>query len=430
METKYLIIGNSVAGINCIEAIRSQDTKGKIAVISDENILNYSRPLISYYLGKKVNYQKLPFRDKKFYEENGIKLLTSIKAEKINVKNKEVILENNQKVKFNKLLISTGGIPIIPPIEGLESIKEGIFTFTKYEDTQKLIEYIEHNHIKEAVILGAGLIGLKCTEGLLARNIKITIVELADRILANTFDKDASEILEEKLKELNCIVKKENTITKIEGKKGKVKKVILKNGETIETSLLIIAIGVRPNLEIVKDTPINYNRGIVVNEHMETNIKDIYAAGDVAEAKELLTGKNSVIAIWPIAARCGKIAGLNMAGKPTKYEGLFIMNSVELVGIPTISFGITNPPQQEEYEILYKKDKKNKSYRKIIIKDNKIVGAIFLGKIERAGIFAGLIKNKVDISSFKDELLSDNFGFLVLPAEYRKHMVVGEGIEV
>ncbi|HIE36126.1 MAG TPA: NAD(P)/FAD-dependent oxidoreductase [Candidatus Omnitrophica bacterium] len=427
-QTKYLIIGNSIAGINCIEAIREVDKKGKVVVISEEEILNYSRPLISYYLGGKIPKEKMSFRDEEFYRENKVKVLLNTKADKLDIKKKETHF-NHQKIKFEKLLIATGGKPIIPPIENLEKIKEGIFTFTNFSSTQKLIDYIEKNKIKEAVVLGAGLIGLKCTEGLVERKVKVTLVELADKILANTFDKEASQILENALSKLGCKVIKEDTIVRVEGVR-RLTKVILRSERELPTQLLIIAVGVRPNLDLIKDTPISFERGIIVNDCMQTNVKDIYAAGDVAQGKDFLMQKNSVIAIWPIAARQGKIAGFNMAGKKVSYEGLFIMNSVELVEIPTISFGITNPSNEKDYEILIKKDKENNFYRKIVLRDNRILGAIFLGKIERAGIFLGLIKDKIDVSSFKEDLLSDEFGFLILPAEYRKHLVKGEGIEV
>jgi NAD(P)H-nitrite reductase large subunit len=264
IKTKYLIIGNSIAGVNCIEAIREIDKTGKIVVISEEGILNYSRPLISYYLGGKVNKEKMSFREEGFYKENKVKVLLNTKADKLDVKKKEIHF-NHQKVKFDKLLIATGGKPIVPPIENLEKIKEGIFTFTNFSSTQKLIDYLEKNKIKEAIVLGAGLIGLKCTEGLVERRINVTIVELADKILANTFDKESSGILENALSKLGCKVIKEDTIVKVEGKE-KLTKVILRSGRQIPTQLLIIAVGVRPNLDLIKDTPISFERGIIVDD--------------------------------------------------------------------------------------------------------------------------------------------------------------------
>ncbi|NOZ64047.1 MAG: NAD(P)/FAD-dependent oxidoreductase [Caldiserica bacterium] len=427
MKTKYLIIGNSVAGVYCIEAIREVDRKGRITVVSDENIINYSRPLISYYLGGRVTKEEMAFRDKEFYQENGVQLILNRKVAKLLVEEKKVELSGGEEIEFEKLLISCGGEPILPPIEGIEKVKEGLFTFTRLEEVDRLIDYIQANKIEEVTVLGAGLIGLKCTEGLLERGLRVNIIELADRILANTFDQEASLILENALSRKNCQVRKEDTIVRVEEKKGRINKVILRSGETLSTSLLVIAVGVRPSLGLVESTPIRCNRGVLVNDFMQTNIKNIYAAGDMTEAKDFLLQKKSVIAIWPTAARQGKIAGYNMAGKKKRYNGLFIMNSVELVGVPTISFGITNPPDPENFEILSRKNEEENYYRKIILKDNKIVGAIFMGKIERAGIFSGLIREKLDVSSFKDDLLSDDFGLLVLPAEYRKHMVKGEG---
>lgn len=427
MKTKYLIIGNSSAGVHCIEGIRTQDPKGKIVVLSDEAFLNYSKPLISYYLGNKVKKDQMQFRDCDFYKKHNVELFLDTKGEKIDVEKKEVYCGKG-KIHFDKLLIACGGKPIIPPIEGLNEAKEGIFTFTQLNDAENLINYIQKNNIKRAVILGGGLIGLKCSEGLLERGLKITIVELADRILANTFDKEASEILEGALDKMGCKIVKEDTIVKVKSQRSKVKSVVLKSGGEIPTELLVIAIGVRPNIELLKGTSIKYDRGIIVNEFLQTNIPDIYAAGDVALSRDLLSNEPSIIPIWPVASYQGRIAGFNMAGKKQGYKGMFPMNSVELAGIPSISFGVTNPAENKGYEAL--RSKERGFYRKIVLKDNQIKGAIFLGKIERAGIFLGLIKNGVDVSAFKEKLLSDDFGLLILPKEYRKHIVVGEGIEV
>ena len=427
---RYVIIGNSVAAVNAIEAIRGIDPEGEIAVVSDEELFNYSRPLLSYYLGGRISAERLPFRDRDFYEGHRVDLVLGKRATSIDVEGRVVGLEDGQFLPYDRLLLSVGGRPIIPPMEGYREDLQGVFTFLKWRDAKGLIAYIERHRIGEAVVLGGGLIGLKVVEGLLERGLRVTIVELMDRVLANTFDREASAILERALGNWGCKVIKEDTVSKVVSSRGKVKGVVLRSGRDIPTPLLIIAIGVRPNLELIEDTPINYDRGIIVDEYMRTNLEDVYAAGDVAQGKDFLTQGNSVIAVWPVAFRQGKIAGWNMAGRRVAYEGLFAMNSVELAGIPTISFGMTNPPEGDDFEILTRKDENANFYRKIVLKDNRIVGAIFLRKIERAGIFSGLIKDRLDVSSFKEELLSDDFGLLVLPAGYRKHMVTGEGIEV
>ncbi len=148
--------------------------------------------------------------------------------------------------------------------------------------------------------------------------------------------------------------------------------------------------GVRPETTIVKDTLIQCNRGILVDRFMRTNISDIYAAGDVAESRNLLTEENCLIPIWPVAARQGKIAGVNMAGGNFTYEGMFPMNAVEIAGIPVISFGITAPERSENYEIIRKRE--HGTYKKIVLRNDRIVGCVFLGRIEKSGIYASLIK--------------------------------------
>lgn len=428
MKTEYVIIGNSVAGVNCIEGIREEDKEGNITVISEEELYNYSRPLISYYLSGRVAKDSLAFRSMDFYRDNRVKLLLNTRAERIDTGRKQVITDKG-KIRFDKLLISTGGKPFIPEIEGLSEDIQGVFTFMTLSDAEHIKSYIEQNNIKKGVILGGGLIGIKCAEGLVEKDIQVSIIEMADRLLSTTLDKQGAELIEKALKEKKqCEVITQDTIRRIESKKNALFKVILSSGREIETSLLVVAVGVKPDIQVIKDTPIMYNKGIIVDEYMRTNISETYAAGDVAEGKDMITEKYSVIAIWPVAARQGKVAGMNMAGGNVIYDGLFPMNSIDIAGVPVISFGITNPLKVDRYEIIKRID--DNCYKKIVLERNRIVGCIFIGRIERSGIFLGLIRNKIEVSNFKDELLGDDFGLLVLPAEYRKHITVGEGIEV
>lgn len=427
MKTKYLIIGNSVAGISCVEAIREINKEEKIILVSDEKEINYSRPLISYLLGKKIDKNKIFYRPDNFYQENQVELILKRKAIKLDLKKREVILSDKQKISFEKLLIATGGTPVIPEIRG--GNLAGVFTFTKLQDAEDIAQYIKSNKVRKAVVVGGGLIGLKATEALLELGIGVTIIELADRILSATFDQRASLIIEESLKKIGCRVITGNTVTQIKGTK-KVQQIILKDGMKISADMLILAIGVKPNVDLVKGTPIKINKGILVNDFMQTNVEGIYAAGDCTEGKDILLEANCPIAIWPVAREQGKIAGYNMSGKKVKYNGNFLMNSVELAGIPTISVGLTNPPEEKNYEVIDYFKPEESVYKKVVIKDNQIVGAIFINQIDRAGIYTGLIREKVNVSSFKEHLLKEDFGLISLPKEYRKHLVSGEGIEI
>ncbi|MEA3305999.1 MAG: FAD-dependent oxidoreductase, partial [Candidatus Omnitrophota bacterium] len=365
----------------------------------------------------------MSYREKSFYRDNKVELISNKKAERLEVKKRRVVLSDRRKISFDKLLIAIGGKPVIPEIKGRDL--EGIFTFTRLSDIQKIQKYIKANKIKKVMVIGGGLIGLKATEALIELKIKVTIVELTDRILSATFDKKASNIVEKGLENIGCKLIADNTVIEIKDKDKKVKEAILKDKRKIPVDMVIMTIGVRPNIELVKNTPIKTNRGISINSFMQTNIKDIYAAGDCCDGKDSLLDINRPIAIWPVAVRQGKTAGFSMAGVRKEYQGSFAMNSVELCGIATVSMG-ESCPRGKGYQILEYLEHSGSIYKKIVLKDNKIVGVIFVGDIERAGIYAGLIRDKIDVTSFKAHLLKEDFGFISLPEEYRKHLVTGE----
>ena len=413
---KYTIIGNSTAAIGAVEAIRKNDQKSPITIISDEPYLTYSRPLISYLLQGKIDKEKMYYRDKDFYKRNNIKTYLGKKAVKIDTKNKYVFLENKKKIPYNKLLIATGGTPIVPPIKGLD--RENVTTFTKWDDIKKLKKMLEN--AKSVLIIGGGLIGLKAAEGLGPYNVKITVVELADRVLVTALDKKGSLIIQKKLKASGVGVITNNTVTEILGNDKKVEGVILKNGKKIKCDIVIIAIGVKPNIDLIKGSGIKVNSGILVDEYMHTNKPDIYAAGDVTESYDTIMNEFRLIPIFPRAYIQGEIAGLNMCGSPTKNSSDFGMNSIEICGVPTISLGIIEE-DPKKHEVLKKFDPEKNTYKKFILNDNVIVGAVFVGNIIRAGIFTGLIKEKIDVSEFKHLLLNDDFGFIMLPEEMRRH---------
>jgi NAD(P)H-nitrite reductase large subunit len=429
-KIRYLIVGNSVAAVNCVISIRRIDKTNQITIISDEEPFNYSRPLLSYYLGGRITEEKLAFVDGDFYETQGVNLILGRRAAALSVSETEVALDDSTLLSYDRCLISVGGVPIVPPIEGFREDIDGIFTFLKLGEAKRLISYIERTGIKEAVVLGGGLIGLKVVEGLVARGIKPTVIELMDRVLANTFDKEASSVIEERLTQGGCKVIIGDTVQGLGTKDGRIARISLRSGKELATSLLIVAVGVRPNLELVKGTPIRVDRGILVDRFMRTNVEGVYAAGDCAQGMDFLSKTNAVIAIWPVAARQGRTAGLNMCGMRTEYPGLFAMNSVQFIDIPTISFGMTNPPEEKKYEVLKRLDKTKGAYKKIVLKDGRIVGIILINCIERAGVYGMLIREGIDVQDFKDQLLRDDFGLLVLPQEFRKHLVGEVGLEV
>ena len=248
-------------------------------------------------------------------------------------------------------------------------------------------------------MIGGGLIGLKTTEALLAREMPITMVELADRILSATFDRTASKIAETLLRREHVEIRMNNTVEEIVGRNGQVDHAVLRDGERVNCDIVVFAIGVRPNTSLIpQDAGIRIDRGILVNSRMRTTKPNVYAAGDCVETEDLLLGISRPMAIWPNAYRQGSVAGYNMAGRERIYDGSMAMNSIEICGVPTISVGLTDPKDKEGFEILERYDRSKPTYKKLVLQDDRLVGAIFVGEIDRAGIYTGLIRDQTNVN--------------------------------
>jgi NAD(P)H-nitrite reductase large subunit len=415
---KYLIIGNSAGGIGAVEAIRKVDNEGTIAVLSDESYHTYSRPLISYFLADEIAYDKMFYRRSDFYERKKVQAILGKKAVKIDFDNKAIVLEDGSQVGFESLLLATGGEPSVPKIAGMEVYDYS--TFTTLNDALKLRDKLDNGSIKSAVILGGGLIGLKAAEGLFARGVDITVVEFANRVLSPVLDEIAAGLIQKVIEQKGVKVMPNHTIAEIVGENGKVNGVLLDKGERIDCDTVIIAIGVRPRIELVKDTPIKINRGIVVDKNMRTTVPNIYACGDCAEVYDFILDNYRLTPLWPTAHVGGRIAGFNMAGVEKEYVWGTGMNSVDFFGFPVISAGFINPPEGQEMEILIKNDPEKMIYKKFLIKDNRIVGMIFVNEVDRAGVILGLMRDKVDITPFKNEIMLEDFGQIYIPENLRR----------
>jgi NAD(P)H-nitrite reductase large subunit len=201
--------------------------------------------------------------------------------------------------------------------------------------------------------------------------------------------------------------------------------VILTKGEQVPCDAVIVAIGVVPRTELVAGTDVKINRGIIVNNFMQTNVPDVFASGDVAEAYDFIINQNRLLPLWPLAVAEGKVAGFNMAGKKTEYAGGTNMSSLKYFEVPVVSIGITNPKDETAYEILVKHDPNRNLYKKIVLKDNIIVGITLVNDVERAGTLFYLMKNRVSVRKFKNKIVSDDFGLAMLPAPLRRNMCEG-----
>ncbi len=422
---KYVIVGASAAGIGAVEAIRDADPNGSLAVISEESCPQYSRPMISDFVSGKADFNKMKCRTDEFWKENNVEAFTGKKAVALNLSEKTVLLENGEKISYEKLLLATGGKPFVPKMEG--SDKDGVFTFTTIKDAEQLTLKIESISARAAVVIGAGLIGVSVTEALVKRGLKVTMVELQKKILSLLLDAKGSDIVEDVIKKAGVTIITGQSVQKILGKPGNdssVGGVLLTKGDQVPCDLVIVAIGVIPRTELVSGTEIKTNRGIIVDNMMQTNVPDVYASGDVAEAYDFIMNQNRLLPLWPLAMQEGQVAGYNMAGKKTTYLGGTNMSSLKYFGIPIVSIGLANPKEDPTLEILVEYNPERNLYRKIVLRDNVIVGLTLINCIERAGVIFYLMKNAIKVKKFKQKLLSEEFGLAMLPLGLQRKMYV------
>jgi len=408
MQTRYLIIGNSAGGIGAAEAIRQVDKEGALTIVSDEPYPAYSRPLISKYLTGERTLEEILFRPLDFYDQNNITFLPGKKVTHLELNHQTAQLENGEQIAWEKLLLAVGGNPIFPKMKG--SSKRGVFTFTNLDDAKAIDRFLDN--ARKAVVIGGGLIGISVTEALIKRGVDVIVVEMKERILNTILDQQASSMAEEVLKQAGVEIVAGQTVVKVNGT-GRVEEVILDNGAAIPCDLVVVAIGVSPRPELVLDAKLEINRGIVVDRHMATNHPGVYACGDVAEAYDFVYGENRLTPIWPNAYIGGRIAGLNMAGITDEYPGSTAINSLNYFGIDIASAGMPAAPNDDGYETISKQE--GNIYQKVILKDDLIMGMIFVGNIEKSGIIFGLMRDRVNVESFKQSLLADDFGLAFFP---------------
>jgi nitrite reductase (NADH) large subunit len=404
---QFVIIGNSAAGIAAVEAIRQRDKDSKIIIISDEDYSSYCRCLISYYLAGEIKEDKILLRPKGFYTENNIELLLNKKVSRVDPKKNRVICEDKTNLGYDSLLIATGGSPKFPETPGMK--KEGVFGFRTIKDAKEIEGLLPVT--KAACVMGGGLIGLKAAYALKKRNIDVKVIIKSKQVLSQMLDFDAAAFVQRRLEDHGIEVILGQDVSEVIGE-GEIKAVKLDSGKAIGCSLVIVGKGVAANTALAKDTEIKINQGILADNLLQTNVANIYTAGDVCESFDITMGKHTINALWPIAVEQGKIAGSNMCGENLNYEGSLGMNSIEFFGLPVISLGVYKvKPDDSSFEETKIIDIKSNLYKKLIFKGNILIGAIFVGDIKNSGVFLRLIRERVDISSIKDKLLKENFGY-------------------
>ena len=412
--TQYVVIGNGVAAVGCIEGIRKEDAAGKIIVISEEPHPVYCRPLISYYLEGKTNLERMAYRDKNFYERMECEVLYGKKAVQIDPSTKQIALNDDTVIPYDKLCIATGSSPFVPPFTGLESVEQK-HSFMTIDDMLELEASINEN--SDVLIVGAGLIGLKCAEGLKDRVSSITICDLADRVLSSILDADCAAIMQKHLEQNGINFMLNDSAISFDKNTA-----FMKSGKTVRFDVLVLAVGARANTSLIKGIGGEVNRGILISNKMETSIPDIYAAGDCTEGEDISFHDKRVLAILPNAYMQGNCAGINMAGGSSVFDKGIPMNSIGFFGLHAMTAGSYYTAEQgcELYE-----EKSEGTLKRLFTSGDYLTGFILIGATERAGIYTSLIRERIPLSSIDFEMLKKTATSTAFSVEKRKQFFGG-----
>ena len=410
----YAIVGNSAAAVNACDALRARDPRGTVGLFGEEKYRCYSRPLISYLVAGEINTQGMYYRPSGYYRSMGIDFHKGVRVEDIDPKRKILVTAQGERVKWRKLLLATGFTPFIPPIEGLDEVH--YLTFVSWDDAKRMLRLTSKP--VSALVVGAGLIGMKAAEALHARGAAVTVVEKMERVLPMALDAKASALVAERCGAKGIQVVTGEGVSRLEPKGAAKGLAVLEGGAEIAFDLLVMAVGVRPRTELAEKAGIPCAAGIEVDEYQRTALEDIYAAGDAARAMDVVMGEPAVNALWPVAALQGKYAGMNMAGGEIPYPGCNSMNAVEFFGLPVLSAGMVNPPDSS-YQIISRQGEDGE-YRKVVLKGDVLVGMLMAGKIERAGILTSLIQERANVRRVKNFLLDEGFGHINFPRSVRR----------
>lgn len=407
---KYVIIGNSAAGIACVEGIRSADAEGEITIVSDEPFAAYGRPLISYYLLGATDRQRMLYRPADFYEKNKVRTLLGARAEKIDPAAQKIVLRGGGEIPYDKLLVATGSRPFEPPMEGIDGVKNK-FSFMTLQDALSLEKVLSKR--KNVLIIGAGLIGLKCLEGILERVKSVSVADMAGRILPSILDDAGAAVVRRELEGKGAKFYLSDSVAKFEGNTAH-----LKSGKEISFDILVVAVGVRPNTELVKDAGGEVSRGVVTDEKQQTSLQNVYAAGDCAESFDITSGARKVLALLPNAYRQGYTAGVNMAGGEAAFADAMPLNAIGFFGSHVLTAG--------SYEGESFVQAEGDVYRKFFCKDGVLKGFILVNSPERAGIYTSLIRNKTPLSEVDFKSLEGAPNLAAFPQAARERMLARE----
>ena len=395
---RYLIVGDGVAGARAGIKVRDTDPEGEIRIFTEEAYPFYYRVRFPELIAGDIKIKDIIIHTKEYYQNKKISLHLEERVTGGDPQKKEIATQLGKSYPYDQLLLATGGYAFVPPIKGVE--KKGVFTLRSMNDAIGFMEFLPG--VKQAILIGGGLVGLETGGALLKRGIKVAVIETNPRILPRQTDPEGAKILQEKMEKMGFSFFLTAQSDEIVGKDN-VEGLRLKDGRIVEGQMAIISAGVRSNLQLAKAMGVETKDGILVNDRMETKSPGICAAGDVAEHRGRCYG------LWPAAQRQGEVAGVNMAGGNAVYEGTTVSNRLKVVGVDLTAVGDIDA--EGKLECVVRCDRETGVYRKLAFKEDKIVGCLLLGDVKGVQEIQNAIENKVPAKELKKSILEEEFDY-------------------
>ncbi len=396
---RLVIIGSGAAGLSAVQTLIEHQNSSEVVLITKDTRFYALFSLPSFVAGE-IDEEYLDRFDLQYFEDSGITMKLDTNVTAVNPQTNSVLLETGEELPYDRLLIATGASAIKPPIEGLD--KDGVVTLVNLRDSKDILARAKRK-VKHAVVIGGGFVGIESATALHSLGTHVTIIERENHLLPRMLDEDTAEIVNQLLQEKGLEIHTSTSVSQILGSNN-IQGVRI-DGKQLECDLVIVAVGVRPNLDIIKGTQITTNEGILVNEYMQTNVKNIYAAGDVAEALERATNELRVNAIWPNAIAQGRVAAQNMVGQQVSYQGSDALNLINIFETPVVSIGQTS---KEIGACEVSQVHRKKVYRKLLLCDGKVMGYQAIGDLRNAGFILQAHRTGANIKGVLNSLKKDN----------------------
>lgn len=399
---RVVIIGNGISGIIFSKTLRELDKKIQIDVFAKEKYHYYPRPNLIEFLAGKIPYERIFAFSEDWYREKNINIQLNKTIKKILPDLQEIELHNGQREKYDKLLFASGSHSFIPPFKGVD--KRGVFSLRTIDDAFKILEYLESH--RKVIVIGGGVLGLEIARALKSRGAEVEVVEFFDYLLGRQLDFQGASVLKNQIENMGIKVHLGMATEEVFGK-NEVKGLRFKGGEELEADMTVIAAGVRPNINIAKEAGLETERGLVVNDYLQTSESLIYGAGDVVQHKGRMYG------IIPACFEQARTAAYNILRQKKNYEGTIPSNTLKVFGLSVTSIGLVNP-EEGKCEEFRKEIRQEGIYKKIVVQEGTIIGAIWMGTKKGIDHINRAISQRKNIERWKDSILEDDFDFSLL----------------